>query len=87
MSEGLITFPPLFWDYKQVHFEPTYRFMQRNYVSPQNAKKIDLTLTVFSNFQNFFYSLNVVAHGIRMLEPVVLRASRSRCASAAFLSG
>jgi hypothetical protein len=41
----------------------------------------------FSNFQNSFYSLNVVAHGIRMLEPVVLRASRSRCASAAFLSG
>ena len=67
--------------------EPTYRFMQRNYVSPQNAKKIDLTLTALSNFQNFFYSLNVVAHGIRMLEPVVLRASRSRCASAAFLSG
>ena len=50
---ALIDFPPSLSNRKQVHFEPMYRFMQRNYVSPQNAKKIDLPLTPFQTFRTF----------------------------------
>lgn len=65
---------------------PNYS-MNQYYVPPENAKKTDLPRIAFSNLQNFICSLNVIAHGIRMLEPVVLRASRSRCALPASLSG